>query len=113
MLSIKAVLAQYKKLPTLIFDEIDSGVSGEISYKMASILKEMSSTMQLFCITHLPQVAAKGNHHIKIHKEIINNTTITKLQVLNNEERVNELAEMIGGKNHTKTAITQAMELLN
>lgn len=113
MLSIKAVLAQYKKLPTLVFDEIDAGVSGEISYKMASILKEMSTTMQLFCITHLPQVAAKGNHHIKIHKEIINNTTITKLHVLNNEERVNEIAEMIGGKNHTKTAIIQAMELLN
>ncbi|MCF6308384.1 MAG: DNA repair protein RecN [Flavobacteriaceae bacterium] len=113
MLSIKAVLAQYKKLPTLVFDEIDAGVSGEISYKMASILKEMSATMQMFCITHLPQVAAKGDHHIKIHKEIINNTTITKLQVLNNKERVNELAEMIGGKNHTKTAITQAMELLN
>ncbi len=113
MLSIKAVLAQYKKLPTLIFDEIDAGVSGEISYKMASILKEMSATMQLFCITHLPQVAAKGDHHIKIHKEIINNTTITKLHVLNNKERINELAEMIGGKNHTKTAIAQAIELLN
>ena len=113
MLSIKAVLAQYKKLPTLIFDEIDTGVSGEISYKMAAILEEMSKSMQLFSITHLPQVAAKGKHHIKIFKEDSKEVTNTKLKVLTKEERIAEIAEMIGGKKHSETAIKQAKELLN
>ncbi|MFK5983343.1 MAG: DNA repair protein RecN [Flavobacteriaceae bacterium] len=113
MLVIKAVLAQYKELPTLIFDEIDTGVSGDISYKMADILGEMSKSMQLFCITHLPQIAAKGDHHFRIYKEDIENSTVTKMAVLNKENRIAELAEMIGGKNHSETAIKQAKELLN
>ena len=113
MLSIKAVIAQYKQLPTAIFDEIDSGISGEIAYKMAEILKEMSLTMQMFTITHLPQIAAVGNQHIKIYKEDINNTTETNLKALNKEERIVEIAEMIGGKNKSISAINQAKELLN
>lgn len=113
MLAIKAVLAQYKELPTLIFDEIDTGVSGDISYKMADILSEMSKSMQLFCITHLPQVAAKGDHHFKIYKEDVANRTVTKLEALNKKNRIAELAEMIGGKDHSETAIKQAKELLN
>jgi len=81
MLAIKAVLAQYKHLPTLIFDEIDSGISGEIAYKMAAILDTMSQDMQLLCITHLPQIAAKGSSHIKIFKEDIDNRTVTGLKL--------------------------------
>ena len=113
MLSIKAVIAQYKKLPTAIFDEIDSGISGEIAYKMAEILKEMSLTMQIFAITHLPQLAAVGNQHIKIFKEDVNQITQTKLKTLTKEERITEIAEMIGGKNKSISAINQAKELLN
>ena len=113
MLSIKAVIAQYKKLPTAIFDEIDSGISGEIAYKMAEILKEMSLTMQMFAITHLPQLAAVGNQHIKIFKEDVNQITETRLKTLTKEERVSEIAEMIGGKNKSISAINQAKELLN
>ena len=113
MLSIKAVITQYKRLPTAIFDEIDSGVSGEIAYKMAEILKEMSLTMQIFVITHLPQLAAVGNQHIKIFKEDVNQITQTKLKTLTKEERITEIAEMIGGKNKSISAINQAKELLN
>jgi DNA repair protein RecN (Recombination protein N) len=113
MLSFKAVIAQYKRLPTAIFDEIDSGVSGEIAYKMAEILKEMSLTMQIFVITHLPQLAAVGNQHIKIFKEDVNQITQTKLKTLTKEERITEIAEMIGGKNKSISAINQAKELLN
>ena len=113
MLSIKAVIAQYKKLPTAIFDEIDSGISGEIAYKMAEILKEMSLTMQMFAITHLPQLAAVGNQHIKIFKKDVNQITETRLKTLTKEERVSEIAEMIGGKNKSISAINQAKELLN
>ncbi len=113
MLSIKAILAQYKQLPTVIFDEIDSGISGEIAYKMAMILKEMSLTMQMISITHLPQIAAAGNQQIKIYKEDNNNVTVTKLKSLSDFEREIEIAEMIGGKNKSNSAINQAKELLN
>jgi DNA repair protein RecN (Recombination protein N) len=113
MLAVKAVVAQYKQLPTSIFDEIDTGISGEIAYKMAAILKEMSMTMQMINITHLPQIAAVGNQHIKIYKEDINNITKTSISILNERERINEIAEMIGGKNKSISAINQAKELLN
>jgi len=113
MLAIKSVLTQYKQLPTIVFDEIDTGISGEIAYKMAEIFKEMSLTMQMLCITHLPQIAASGNHHIKIYKEDINNITVTKLIALTNNERIKEIAEMIGGKNKSTLALKQAKELLN
>lgn len=113
MLAIKAVLAEYKMLPTMIFDEIDTGLSGEVAYKMSGILNIMSKTMQIFCITHLPQIAAAGNHHIKIYKEDVNEITVTRLKILNKEERVNELAEMIGGKILTDAALNHAKELLN
>ncbi len=113
MLAIKAVLAKYKKLPSLIFDEIDTGVSGEIAYKMAEILNIMSKNMQMLCITHLPQIAAKGENHIKVYKEDINDITVTRLRTLNETERVEEIAEMLGGKQRTETAIIHAKELLN
>lgn len=113
MLAVKAVLTQYKKLPTIIFDEIDSGVSGEIAHKMATIMSEMSKSMQLFSITHLPQIAAKGEHHIKVYKEDDEAVTVTRLKTLNDDERVVEIAQMIGGKKVTDSAIAHAKELLN
>ncbi len=113
MLSVKAVLAKYKKLPSLIFDEIDTGVSGEIANKMAVIMSEMSRSMHVISITHLPQIAAKGEHHIKIYKEDINEVTVTRLKTLFGDERIVEIAQMIGGEKVTDAAIANAKELLN
>jgi DNA repair protein RecN (Recombination protein N) len=113
LLAVKAVLARYKKLPTIIFDEIDTGVSGEIALQMAEILEQMSSKMQLISITHLPQIAAKGEHHFKVYKEEQENTTRTQIKPLTEEERIVEIAQMIGGKNITTTTLANAKELLN
>jgi DNA repair protein RecN (Recombination protein N) len=113
MLSVKAILARYKKLPTIIFDEIDTGVSGEIANQMARIMNEMSNSTQLLSITHLPQIAAKGENHIKVYKEDVNDVTRTRLRVLNNDERIVEIAQMIGGNNVTDAAMANAKELLN
>ena len=113
MLSVKALLSQYKKLPTIVFDEIDTGVSGEIALKMAYIMDQMSSHMQILSITHLPQIAAKGQQHIKVYKEDQHNTTTTHLKQLTEEERIVEIAQMIGGKNITDTTLANAKELLN
>ncbi|MEM1257792.1 MAG: DNA repair protein RecN [Bacteroidota bacterium] len=112
MLAIKAILASYEKLPTLIFDEIDTGVSGGISNKMGAIMKEMGRTMQLFSITHLPQVASKGTHQFKVYKVETENTTSTKMKRLTKEDRVKELAEMLGGKTFSDSAISHAKQLL-
>jgi len=113
MLAIKSVLAEYKKLPTIVFDEIDTGVSGEIANKMADIMHRMSKTMQLLSITHLPQIAAKGDYHIKVYKEDSNEVTATHLKILNKDERIVEIAQMLGGKNVSEAAIANAKELLN
>ncbi|MGV6829218.1 MAG: DNA repair protein RecN [Flavobacteriales bacterium] len=113
MLAVKAIMAQYKKLPTLIFDEIDTGISGEIANKMGKILLQMSTSMQLISITHLPQIAGKGNHHIKIYKEEKGNQTLTLLKKLNPQERVQEISEMIGGKKISNAVIMHAKQLLN
>lgn len=113
MLAIKSILANYSQLPTIIFDEIDTGVSGEIANKIAEIMKQMSLKMQVISITHLPQIAAKGNHHFKVFKEDIHNETQTKLKLLNQENRVLELAEMLGGEKKSQSALAHARELLN
>jgi len=113
MLAIKKILSENISLPTIIFDEIDTGVSGEISNKIAIIMQQMSKQMQVITITHLPQIAAKGNNHYKVYKEDINNTTTTNLRLLNPDERIVEIAEMLSGKEFSETAITHAKELLN
>ena len=113
MLAIKAILANYSKLPTIIFDEIDTGVSGEIAIKMGEIMKEMSKTMQVFAITHLPQIAAKGNSHYKVSKRNVGETTISELNLLNTEERIQQIAEMLSGKDITESALQHAKALLN
>ncbi len=113
MLAVKAVLTRYKKLPTIIFDEIDSGVSGEIAHKMAEIMGEMSKNMQLLSITHLPQIAAKGDHHKKVFKVDDHQVTTTQIKELNEEERIIEIAQMIGGSSVSDSAIAHAKQLLN
>lgn len=112
MLTIKAILANYEQLPTLMFDEIDTGVSGEISSKMGAIMKEMGETMQVFSITHLPQVASMGAAQFKVFKEELDNSTRTDMRKLSDGERVNELAEMLGGKTLSDSALAHARQLL-
>jgi len=113
MLAVKAILSQYSSLPTILFDEIDTGVSGEIANKMASIMKDMSSKMQVFSITHLPQIAAKGKTHYKVFKSIQGNTTVSELKLLTFEERIVEIAEMLSGKDISDSALNHAKALLN
>jgi DNA repair protein RecN (Recombination protein N) len=113
MLAIKAILANYSKLPTIIFDEIDTGVSGEIAHKMGDIMKGMSNQMQVFAITHLPQIAAKGHQHYKVFKSVQGERTISELKLLSQEERVIEIAEMLSGKNISDSALNHAKALLN
>ncbi|MEZ4787698.1 MAG: DNA repair protein RecN [Flavobacterium haoranii] len=113
MLAIKAVLANYSKLPTIIFDEIDTGVSGEIAIKMAEVMDKMSDKMQVFAITHLPQIAAKGNQHYKVFKYNQGNTTFSEIKLLSNDDRIVEIAEMLSGKNISESALTHAKNLLN
>jgi len=112
MLAIKHILSSRIKLPTIMFDEIDTGVSGEISNKIAQIMQQMSKNMQVFTITHLPQIAAKGDVHFKVYKEDINDKTVTKLKRLNQEERIVEIAQMLGGKKITDSAVIHAKSLL-
>lgn len=112
MLSIKSLVAHKADLPTIIFDEIDTGVSGEIAHRMGEIMQTMSSDMQVITITHLPQIAAKGVQHYKVYKDDTADITQTYIQRLNKEERINELAQMLSGKNITEAALKNAQELL-
>ena len=113
MLAVKAILAQYSKLPTLIFDEIDTGVSGEIAIRMGEIMKDMSAKMQIFAITHLPQIAAKGDSHFKVFKSTTNDDTQSELKLLSQDERVIEIAQMLSGSNISDSALNHAKQLLN
>ena len=113
MLAIKAILSQYKKLPTLVFDEIDTGVSGKISNSIAEVMGTISTKMQVFTITHLPQVAAKGNHHFRVEKKLDNGKTTTFLEFLNQKSRIEEIAKMLSGNKVTKSAIEHAKQLMN
>lgn len=111
-LAVKSILAQYSNLPTLIFDEIDTGVSGEIAKKMGDIMAEMGNHLQVISITHLPQIAAKGKHHFKVLKEIQKGETRTTIMQLDESQRIDELAEMLGGKEKSESAIAHARDLL-
>lgn len=113
MLSIKSILSNYVQLPSIMFDEIDSGVSGEISNKMGEIMREMSHSMQVFTITHIPQIAAKGNTHFKVYKEDVGEITQTNLMLLNHDERIVEIAQMLGGVEISTSAMAHAKQLLN
>jgi len=113
MLAVKAILAQYSKLPTLIFDEIDTGVSGEIANRMGEIMKDMSTQMQIFAITHLPQIAAKGSEHFKVFKSTVGEGTQSELKLLTKDERVIEIAQMLSGTVISDSALNHAKALLN
>ena len=113
MLAVKAILSQYSKLPTIIFDEIDTGVSGEIAHKMGEIMKNMSENMQVFAITHLPQIAGKGKEHFKVFKVIKDNQTQSELKLLSSDERIIEIAQMLSGSTISDSALNHAKELLN
>lgn len=113
MLSLKALLSFHKELPTIIFDEIDTGVSGKISEKMAVLMNEMTQhDRQVICITHQPQIAAKGQHHYRVYKDSTTDATHTHIEKLNNEERVGEIAKMLSGEIITDAAISNAKTLL-
>ena len=113
MLSIKSITAKYKKLPSIIFDEIDTGVSGEISKKMGLIMKDLGSKIQTFSITHIPQIAAMGESHFMIYKKDIDGYTKTLISRLNDNERIVEIAKMLEGNNASESAYTHAKQLLN
>jgi DNA repair protein RecN (Recombination protein N) len=113
MLSIKSILSKYKKLSAIIFDEIDTGVSGIVSSKVANLMYNMSRNMQVLTITHLPQVASKGDNNFKVFKYEDRNRTITDIKLLNKSDRINEIAEMLSGKKLNKSAKELANQLLN
>lgn len=113
MLSVKSLLASHSQLPTLILDEIDAGVSGEIAHKMGEIMEAMGRTMQVITITHLPQIAAKGTSHFKVYKEETASYTHTHIKELTPEERVAEIAAMMSGKNISESAKEHARDLLS
>lgn len=112
LFAIKYLMADKMALPTLIFDEIDTGISGEVALRMVRMMKEISQNHQVICITHLPQVAAKGETHYFVYKDNSSDKTISKIKLLNEEERVLELAKMIAGTNPSTSALASARELL-
>ena len=112
MLTVKMLIANKSDLPTIIFDEIDTGVSGEIAHRMAEIMLKMSQSMQVITITHLPQIAAKGEHHFRVFKDDSGAQTETYIEKLNDEQRINEIAGMLSGKQRGEAAIQNAKELL-
>ncbi len=113
MLAIKSLITSKSLLPTIIFDEIDTGVSGEISGKVGSIMKRMSATTQVFAITHLPQIAAKADTHLKVYKKVENERTLSQMIILNDNDRVEEIAKMLSSDKVTDSALATARELMN
>lgn len=113
MLAIKKLMAGKMELPTLILDEIDTGVSGKVANEVGNLMKDMAQELQLISITHLPQVAAKANHHFKVQKKEVDGITTTNVFPLSQEDRTLEIAELLSGSNITDTAINQAKELMN
>jgi DNA repair protein RecN (Recombination protein N) len=112
MLCLKAMIAGFTALPTIIFDEVDTGVSGDIADKMGDIMNELGSKMQVMAITHLPQIAAKGSAHYLVYKEDIDEQTFTRIKPLEQEEREREVARMLSGASLTEASLANARELL-
>lgn len=113
MLAIKKLLATHQHLPTLILDEIDTGISGKVANETGKVMQSMAENMQLLVITHLPQVASKGNYQLKVYKEVVEETTKTNVIELTQQQRLEEIAQMISGSELTDAAINQAKELMN
>jgi len=112
MFCIKFIIADKTALPTIIFDEVDTGISGEIAIKMGQMMKKMARNHQVVTITHLPQIAAQGDRHYFVYKENLDHKAISKIRPLNNQERIDEIAKMIGGESPSKIAFENAKELL-
>lgn len=112
MLSVKDLMARYTAMPTMIFDEIDTGISGSVADAMGSMICRMGEDMQIFAITHLPQVAAKGNSHLLVTKEITDGRAVSKIKQLGTEDRVQEIARMLSGSRITPEAMANAESLL-
>ena len=113
MLSIKSEMAKNTQLPAIIFDEVDTGVSGEVAGKMGSKIRDLSAEMQVFCITHLPQIASKGNQHLFVYKEEEQGRTVTRIRELEKSERIVEIAKMLSNSNPTDAALQHAKNLVN
>jgi DNA repair protein RecN (Recombination protein N) len=113
MLALQKMISTKMQLPTVLFDEIDTGVSGEVAEKMGKLLKEMGTTMQLMAITHLPQVASKGTHHLRVEKSIKQDTTVTNVRSLSDNEREMEIARLMSGEEITDAALVAARQLMN
>ena len=113
MLSLKYILSRSSKLPTIIFDEIDTGISGDIAGKMGAMFRRMAEHMQVICITHLPQVAAKGNHHLKVYKHEADGAIRSDIKPLTADDRIREIAAMLSGEKITDAALQNARELIN
>jgi len=112
MLSIKSIISRRKLLPTIIFDEIDNGLSGDVAGRVGEVLTSASSRMQVIVVTHLPQIAGKASHHYSVFKQNKNNVTFSNIKFLDHQERVAELAKMIGGRDITDASVAAAKELL-
>ena len=112
MLALQKMISEKKKLPTILFDEIDTGVSGDVAYKLGKLLSLMSNNVQIIAITHLPQVAAKAHQHFKVNKININNTASSNLTKLNDSERVEEIARLMSGEIISNAAIENAKNLI-
>ena len=113
MLSIKTIIADKMQLPSIIFDEVDTGVSGDIANSMGEMMQSIARNIQVLAITHLPQVASKGNNHYKVFKEDDETSTLTRIKELSIEERVDELALMLSGSTINEAARANARSLLN
>jgi DNA repair protein RecN (Recombination protein N) len=112
MLAIKSLVAKTSALPTIIFDEIETGISGEVALRVGELMEELAENMQVISITHLPQIASQGNSHFKVYKEDKGNKTKSNIVLMNTEERVLEIAQMLSGANPEDTAIQHAKEML-
>lgn len=113
MLAVKSEIAKNAKLPAIIFDEIDTGVSGDVANKVGNKVKVLSQHMQVFCITHLPQIASKADQHLFVYKELVDGKTITNVRTLTSEDRIIEIAKMLSNANPTEAALTHAKNLIN
>ena len=112
MLCIKSLVAQSINLPTLIFDEIDTGISGEAAKQVGLIMKELAASRQIICITHQPQIAGKAHAHFFVYKEVVNNQVKTNIRLLNQDERITTIAQMLSGEKPTAAALENAKELI-
>jgi len=113
MLCIKTIIARHIQLPSIIFDEVDTGVSGDVANKIGEMMSDIADTIQVIAITHLPQVAALGDHHLRVFKTDTDAETLTQVETLDDQEHITEVARMLSGKDLNQAAIDNAISLIN